>query len=81
MAAISAWPNASRLPQRPTLATQSRASTGVPSWNLRLSRSVSRQVFPSASVVNPSTICGCALNAPSCPNSVSNTTKPWLREM
>ncbi len=60
VAASSACPNASRLPQRWMLATQSRASTGVPSWNFSPSRSVSRQDLPSGSVVKPATICGCA---------------------
>ena len=35
VAASSAWPKASRLPQRWMLATQSLASTALPSWNLR----------------------------------------------
>ena len=49
VAAISAWPNASRLPQRCRLATQSRPSTGVLSWNISPGRSLIVQVLPSAS--------------------------------
>ena len=71
VAAISAPPNASRLPHRCTLATQSRARTGSPSWNFKPSRRVSVQVLPSFSVVNPSSICGLGRYCPSCPNSVS----------
>ena len=58
VAASSAWPNASRLPQRWMLATQSRASTGSPSWNFSPSRSVSFHSLPSFSMVWPATICG-----------------------
>ncbi len=47
VAASSAWPNPSRAPQRLMLAAQSRASTLVPSWNIRSGRSVMRQVLPS----------------------------------
>jgi hypothetical protein len=59
--AISAWPNASRAPQRLMEATQSRASTFSPSWNINPSRSVSFQVSPSFSIVCPASICGVAL--------------------
>ncbi len=58
VAAISAWPKLSRLPQRSMLATQSRASTGVPSWNFSPSRSAIFQVLPSSSVTAPAAICG-----------------------
>ena len=61
VAAISAWPKPSRAPQRLMLATQSRASTLVPSWNFSPWRSVMRQVLPSSSVTAPSAICGCGL--------------------
>ena len=67
VAAISADPNASRTAQRRTLATQSRASTGVPSWNRSPSRSVSRHSNPSASTTCPATICGRATKDSSCP--------------
>ena len=77
--AISACPKLSRLPQRCRLATQSRASTGVPSWNFNPSRNVSRHTLPSLSVTAPCTICGCARNCASEPYSVSNTMNPWLR--
>jgi hypothetical protein len=53
------WPKASIFIQRSTLATASRARTGVPSWNFMPSRSVSFQVLPSFSMTWPSTICGC----------------------
>ena len=72
--AISAWPNASRAPQRLIEATQSRASTFSPLWNISPSRSVSFQVLPSFSTTWPATICGVALKPPFwpvCPYSVS----------
>ena len=79
VAAISAWPNASRLPQRVMLATQSRASTGVPSWNFRPGRRPSRHSVESSFFTAPLTICGRGRKRPSRPYSVSNTAKPWLR--
>ncbi len=79
VAASKACPNVSRLPQRAMLATQSRASTGSPSWNRSPSRSASRQRRPPSSTVAPATICGCGRNALSWPYSVSNTMKAWLR--
>jgi len=57
--AISVCPNASRLPQRLMLATQSRASTASPSWNRNPSRKRRRRSRPSRSTAAPSTICGC----------------------
>jgi hypothetical protein len=62
---------ASRLSQRCSEATQSRASTGVPSWNTSPSRSFIVQRLPSSSIVWPSIICGCGLNDWSRPYSVS----------
>ena len=59
--ASSAWPNASRAPQRLIEATQSLASTRSPLWNSRPSRRVSFQVLPSFSMTWPATICGVAL--------------------
>ena len=62
---------ASRLSQRRSEATQSRASTGVPSWNTKPSRRRMVQRRPSLSMTWPSTICGCGLNDWSRPYSVS----------
>ena len=76
VASISAWPNASRTPQRLMLATQSRASTGVPSWNLSPVRRPSRHSRLSGLRTAPATICGVARNFASRPYSVSNTMKP-----
>ena len=75
IAASSAWPKVSRRPQRRTLAAQSRARTGSPSWKRRFSRSRSVQSRPSASAPAPSTICGTGRKALSMPNSVSKTRK------
>ena len=61
------WPNGSLRLQRSMLATASRASTGVPSWKARPSRSVIVHVRPSSSVTWPSTICGCGCKASSRP--------------
>jgi hypothetical protein len=57
-AAMSVWPNEFRRPQRPMLATQSRAKTGSPSWNFNPSRRVGVYNFPCAPMTVPSTICG-----------------------
>ena len=51
VAASRAWPKASIVPQRWMLATASRASTGVPSWNSSPSRNISVQSLPSASTL------------------------------
>ena len=67
VACIRVPPKASRLAQRRMLATQSRASTGVPSCHRRPGRSVRRQSLPSPSIVCPSTICGEARNVMSQP--------------
>lgn len=53
-------PNGSRFAQRRSDATQSRASTGVPSWKRRPARRIKSQRRPSASTQWPSTICGVA---------------------
>jgi hypothetical protein len=58
VAAMSAWPKASRCPQRRTEAAQSRARTGSPSWNRSSSRKRMFQTRPSFSTVCPSAICG-----------------------
>jgi len=67
------WPSPSRFIQRRSDATQSRDSTGVPSWNTSLGRSLIVQRRPSSSTVCPSAICGCGVSASSVPNRVSNT--------
>jgi hypothetical protein len=67
IAASSEAPNASRCAQRLMLARASRASTGVLSWNSRLSRSVRVHSLPSFSMVWPATICGCGLKSVSMP--------------
>ena len=59
---ISVPPNGLRLPKRCIVATQSRASTGVPSWNISPSRNVRSHCLPSSLITWPSTICGCTLN-------------------
>src|SRR5579875_665443 len=79
VAAISTEPKESTLPQRCTEATQSRASTGVLSWNLSPSRSVMSHCLPSLLVVWPAAICGCGWYLLSTPYSVSNTMWAWLR--
>ena len=79
VAAPSTRPNESRAIQRRMLATASRASTGVPSWNISPSRSVKRQVAPSSSTLCPAAICGCGRDCASSPYSVSNTRNPWFR--
>ena len=71
VAASKAWPNASALPQRWMLATASRASTGVRSWNSKPSRSRNVQVRPSADTSCPASICGCGTPAASSANRVS----------
>ena len=50
---IKVRPNESRFPQRWIEATQSRASTGVPSWNFRPLRRPMRTSLPSSSLVRP----------------------------
>jgi hypothetical protein len=57
----------SRAAQRWIEATQSCARTGVPSWNLRPSRSLMRQVRLSSLTVWPSAICGFGRNCASTP--------------
>jgi hypothetical protein len=79
VAAATAWPYASPIHQRLMLATTSRPSTGVPSWNTRPSRSVISHSFPSSDTVWPSSICGCGTPSASSANSVSNTIITWLR--
>ena len=79
VAARSTPPNPSRCHQRWMLATQSRASTGVPSWNFSPSRSVMSHCLPSAPTVWPAAICGCGWKLLSWPYSVSNTRCAWLR--
>ena len=58
---------ASRFDQRVTLATQSLARTGSPSWNLSPSRSLKVQVSPSAATSSLSTICRFACSVLSMP--------------
>ena len=65
--AIMVWPKVSRTAKRRMEATQSRARTGVSSWNSRPSRSVMRQVRPSFSMLWPATIWGCGWSASSRP--------------
>ena len=69
--AIRVWPNPSRAAQRRMLATQSRASTGAPSWKRSPSRSRMVTVRPLSAVSKPSAICGWVRNAASVANSVS----------
>ena len=66
------WPIGSRFIQRSSDATQSRASTGSPSWNSRPSRSRMVQRRPLSSTLWPSTICGFGSSFSSRPYSVSN---------
>ena len=73
------WPIASRFIQRRNEATQSRASTGVPSWNSKPSRSRIVQRRPLSSTRWPSSICGFGSSFSSRPNSVSNTIAAALR--
>ena len=66
-------PNTSRAPQRLMLATTSRPSTGVLSWNFSPSRRVMVQSVKSAFHTAPSAICGWIWKLLSVPNSVSKT--------
>jgi len=70
-AAAQVWPKLSRLLQRLSEATQSRARTGSPSWNLRPSRRRIVQVLPSADTSAPSAICGLTVKLAPVANSVS----------
>ena len=70
---ITRFSSGSRCPPRWIEATQSRASTGVPSWNFNPSRSVSVYCLPSFSTFSPASICNCGCNFASSPYSVSNT--------
>src|SRR6266851_2783260 len=63
--AISAVPIGSRWPQRLIVAAQSRANTGLPSWNLSPSRRVRSHCLPSFETVSPATICGCTAKSAS----------------
>ena len=72
-------PTGSRFIQRRSEATQSRASTGSPSWKRSPSRRVMVRRFPSFSISSPASICGFGFIAASRPYSVSNTIMPKLR--
>jgi len=65
------WPNVSRFAQRATLAAQSAARTGVPSWNCRPGRRRTVKVRPSSDTWCPSAICGFGTDLASAENSVS----------
>ena len=69
------WPTLSRFIQRCREATQSLASTVLPSWKVRPSRNLMVQRLPSSSSVWPAAICGEGSSFAFRPYSVSNTRK------
>ena len=79
IAGATTWPSVSTADQRRMLAAQSLASTGVPSWKRRPSRSRMVHRRPSSDTVWPSAICGRGTSPLSTANSVSKTRAAWAR--